>query len=121
MSIISTISAYILENTELTPGTNFFQHRLPDGYEEGVVIQSLNSPLAWNELTRERFTLFIFLRSWSTINDMLDTLSTLLHSKRGTTTGEWTVVGDIDRTNYGLDDQQRFVSTISFNVAYKGD
>lgn len=117
---ISDLATYIIDNTSLEPGIDFFMHRLPDGVEEGVVLQSLNSTISWDTLNYERFTLFLFLRSWSVMSSNLDTLVNLMQSKRGTKDGSWTVTGEINQTNYGLDDLQRFVSTISFTIAFKG-
>jgi hypothetical protein len=118
MSILTDIATYIYTGLDLTPGTDFFLHNLPDGVDEGVVLQSISPLDGFYGLSLTRLSVFLFYPSWATMQNNIDILTDILHYSYGTLDGTWALRGDISTDNYGIDDLGRYISAVSFTAVF---
>jgi len=118
MDILTEVATYVYTGLDLTPGTDFFLHNLPQGVSEGVVLQSISLSEGFYGLSLTRMSVFFLYPSWATIKTNIDILTDILHYAYGTLDGTWSLTGDISTENYGIDDLDRYISAVSFTVAY---
>jgi hypothetical protein len=118
MDILTKVATYIYTGLELTPGTDFFLHNLPDGVNAGVVLQSISPVEGYYGFVNDRMSVFLFYPSWATVKTNIDILYDILHHAYGTLDGTWSLRDDIVTDNYGIDDLGRYISAVSFTVIY---
>jgi hypothetical protein len=118
MDILTEVATYVYTGLDLTPGTDFFLHNLPQGVSDGVVLQSISLSEGFYGLSSSRISVFFLYPSWATIKTNIDILTDILHYSYGILDGTWSLTGDISTENYGIDDLDRYISAVSFTVTY---
>jgi len=116
--MLTTYATYIATALELTLGKDIFLHNLPLGVDEGLVVQSLENSTPFSGYETILTTVFIFNRSWLTTSSLKDKLTNALLLKYGSIKGSWTIIGDITKTDYGLDAHERFISAVNATIKY---
>lgn len=120
MSIVEQISEYIIENTKFQGGIDLFLNFLPEGIKKGIVVRFINSSGA-GELKTAYIVIYFISREWSLGDREIREMRELLVKYRGICGKGWSVLGDIEVGNEGLDDMRRQVTSLNFRVSYVED
>ena len=120
MSIVKQIGDFIANNTRFVKGTDLFLNYLPQPTKEGVAVRFISSSGS-GRLKTAFVVVYYISRDWSLGDREIRALREILIKHRGLSGVGWSILGDIEVGNEGLDEAKRQVTSLNFRVSYVED
>jgi hypothetical protein len=116
MAIETDIATFISTNLSFTLGTDIFLHSLPRTVREGITVEFLRGHDTDDRLTPTQIGIILFYKQYTTGRTNQQSIINLLNNHRGLIGTGWSIQGDIISQRFGIDEIDRFLLGISFNV-----
>lgn len=119
MAIESDIAKYIADNTSYILGDSIWLHNVPENDNEGISVKFIRELSNFGNLKTSSIAIFTVFKSWSIQRSNLETITSLMESKRGITNSSWGISSEITQDNFGLDEYDRYISSVAITVKHE--
>jgi len=119
MAIESDIARYIADNTSYTLGDSIWLHNVPEGEAEGIAVKFIRELSNYGSFKTSSIAIFTVFKTWATQRSNLETLTSLLESRRGVLNSSWGIASEVTQNNYGLDEYDRYISSVVTTVKHE--
>jgi len=116
--MLKTIAQYLADNTSLELGTSIWLHNIPESDIEGCVVKRIKLLQNFGTLQKTRFAIFFFHKSWTSQENLITTVSNLFVNLYGLTDASWSISGEVETQDYGIDEFDRYISAIFINIQH---
>lgn len=116
--VTDKIAIFISNELGLTLGEDIFLHMLPSDSSEGIAVHFTRDLGDDGAASESEISIFILYRNWSEVKSKLESLKAAFIEKLGLITTEWAITSPVRINNHGLDEYERFISSINITVKY---
>lgn len=114
--IEETIATYIANNTSFQLGTDIFLSSLPRDDREGLTVKYMTAINGFASDTYPLVVIILQYKDYTVARDNVSTIVDLLQSKYGKISPDWGILGEVNITNYGIDEYGRYSFGVAVNV-----
>lgn len=116
--VISNIATFISTELDLVLGKDIWLHNIPFGENEGIAIKMVRRLADFGHFRVTRVAAYVMYRHWKTQEETFNSIHDLMDDRRGGISVDWSVSDEIQTHNYGIDENNRFVTSVAFNVQH---
>ena len=116
--VISDVAIFISTELDLGLGEDIWLHNIPFGENEGIAIKMVRRMADFGHFRVTRVAAYVMYRHWNKQEETFNLIHDLIENRRGAINVDWSVSGVIQTHNYGIDENNRFVTSVAFNVQH---
>lgn len=112
------VAEFLESETSLRTDVDLFLSELPLKQREGVVVRVLREKKTFGALISGTLVVMVFKEAYPDARNLASIISTKLNDRRGTLDASWTVAKEVEMSNYGKDELDRYTFVIACPISY---